>query len=41
MSKLCKQLAVEKDKATFQKLVDELNEIVKAKDQRLGTPPKA
>ncbi len=35
MQKLCQRIAVEKDHATFTKLITELNELFSHKDQRL------
>ena len=33
---LCEQVAVEQDPARFMQLVDELNELLEAKERRLG-----
>lgn len=38
MTILCEQIAVEQDREKFSKLVDELNELLEAKDLRLQHP---
>jgi hypothetical protein len=35
---LCQQIAVEQDRKKFTDLVDELNQLLEAKDHRLGDP---
>jgi len=35
---VCEQVAVEQDPARFQQLVDELNDLLEAKERRLDAP---
>lgn len=37
---LCEQIAIEKDHATFLKLVKELNDLMERKDKRFPTNPE-
>ncbi len=41
MAVLCQQIAVEQDRDKFTKLVDELNELLEEKQQRLQRPAAA
>ena len=41
MEELCKQIAVEKDPAKFDRLVFELNELLEIKHQRIHTEHKS